>query len=255
MLFTIVCSKYTQFFCNLGSFGYDGNPLIDTPNFAKTTSKGRHIYVYHVNVSPPGFLKYQTLSHVTRIKLLLRNCCRILLMPEFWWSIYFHTPTSKMLPEKHNHMNSCCTSRLLPQLKPGNLLMTKKMQKINSAFFFSFTLGHLKWMVLRQFHNNAVLTPVFAWDEILLLRGAPVTVFISNITLFWTIHNYQSGQITGSGTVPNLVQVSRIWYIQSHNASDRPKLFQISNWQIKEEFQSLLKVFTRISFYVLKIIV
>ena len=65
----------------------------------------------------------------------------------------------------------------------------------------------------------------------------------------------QSRQITRSGTVPNLVQVYRIRYIQSHNASDRPKLFQISNWQIKEEFRILLKVFTRISFYTLKIIV
>ena len=58
----------------------------------------------------------------------------------------------------------------------------------------------------------------------------------------------QSGQITGSGTVPNLVQVYRIRYIQSHNASDRPKVFQISNWQIKEKFQILMKGFTRILF-------
>ena len=65
----------------------------------------------------------------------------------------------------------------------------------------------------------------------------------------------QSGQITGSGTVPNLVQVYRILYIQSHNASDRPKLFQISNWQLKEKFWILLKDFTRILLYALKIIV
>ena len=52
----------------------------------------------------------------------------------------------------------------------------------------------------------------------------------------------QSEQSTGSGTVPNLVQVYRIRYIQSHNASDGPKLFQISNWQIKEKFQILFKV-------------
>ena len=40
--------------------------------------------------------------------------------------------------------------------------------------------------------------------------------------------------------------------IQSHNASDRPKIFQISNWQIKEKFRILMKGFTRILFYPLK---
>ena len=65
----------------------------------------------------------------------------------------------------------------------------------------------------------------------------------------------KSGQITGSGMVPNLVQVYRIRYIQSHNATDRPKLFQISNWWIKEKFRILLKVLTRILFYALKIII
>ena len=34
------------------------------------------------------------------------------------------------------------------------------------------------------------------------------------------------GQITGSGTVPNMVQVSRIRYVQSHNASGKSKVFQ-----------------------------
>ena len=76
--------------------------------------------------------------------------------------------------------------------------------------------------------------------------------FNTSLQLF---HPHQSRQITGSGKVPNQVQVYRIRYIQSHNASDRPKLFQISNWQIKEKFQILLKVFTRISFYALKMIV
>ena len=67
-------------------------------------------------------------------------------------------------------------------------------------------------------------------DSIILRRG----VFFSKIKFLKK--GNQSGQITGSGTVPNLVQVYRIQYIQSHNASDRPKLFQISNWQIKEIF-------------------
>ena len=65
----------------------------------------------------------------------------------------------------------------------------------------------------------------------------------------------QVGQITGSGKVPNLVQVYRIRYIQSHNALDRPKLFQISNWQIKEKFRILLNIFTRILIYGLEITV
>ena len=83
-----------------------------------------------------------------------------------------------------------------------------------------------------------------------------VFAFYNNLTETFQnkfMNQEQSGQITVSGTVPNLVQVYRIRYIQFPNASDRPKLFQISNWQIKEEFRILLKVFTRISFYALKI--
>ena len=95
--------------CNLGSFGYDGNPLIDTPNSAKTTSKGRHIYVYHVNVSPPPRVSdvpntFTCNSNQAPLEKLLQDIVNARIL----WSIYFHTPTSKMLPEKHNHMNSCC---------------------------------------------------------------------------------------------------------------------------------------------------
>ena len=59
---------------------------------------------------------------------------------------------------------------------------------------------------------------------------------------------YQSGQITGSGTVPNMVQVYRIRYIQSHNASGKPKLFQIFNCQITEKCKFLLQVFPEYHF-------
>ena len=52
----------------------------------------------------------------------------------------------------------------------------------------------------------------------------------------------QSGEITGPGRVPNLVQVCRIRYIQSHNESDRPKLFQISNCQITEKYHFVFVV-------------
>ena len=45
VFFTIICSKYTQFF-NLGSFVSDENPRIAKPNFTKktNTSKGKHKY-------------------------------------------------------------------------------------------------------------------------------------------------------------------------------------------------------------------
>ena len=85
------------------------------------------------------------------------------------------------------------------------------------------------------------------------VTSCPFSMWDKVYSILTSLH--QSGQITGSGTVPNLVQVYRIRYIQSHNASDTPKLFQISNWKIKEKFRILLKVFTTISFYALKIIV
>ena len=46
--FTIFCSKYNL--CNLGSFISNENSPITIPNFTKTTPKGGHMYVYHVNV-------------------------------------------------------------------------------------------------------------------------------------------------------------------------------------------------------------
>ena len=53
VLFTIICSKYTQFL-NLGSFVSDENPPIAIPNFVKSTPKGRHKYIYQVSVRTPG---------------------------------------------------------------------------------------------------------------------------------------------------------------------------------------------------------
>ena len=64
---------------------------------------------------------------------------------------------------------------------------------------------------------------------------------------------HQSRQITGSGTVPDMVQVYRIRNIQSHNASGKPKLFLISNCQIRQKYKFLLQVFTIISFCTPKI--
>ena len=44
-------------------------------------------------------------------------------------------------------------------------------------------------------------------------------------------------------TVPNMVKVYRIRYIQSHNASGKLKLFEIFNCQITEKCKFLLQVF------------
>ena len=53
VLFTIFCLKYNQFL-NFGSFVSDENPPIAIPNFEKKKNlKGRHIYVYQVNVRTP----------------------------------------------------------------------------------------------------------------------------------------------------------------------------------------------------------
>ena len=43
-------AQNTPNLCNLGSFISDENSPIAIPNFAKSEPKGRHIYVYHVNV-------------------------------------------------------------------------------------------------------------------------------------------------------------------------------------------------------------
>ena len=55
------------------------------------------------------------------------------------------------------------------------------------------------------------------------------TFQIKFLTVTFDMGHKQSRQITGSSMVLNLVQVYWVGYIQSHNASDRPKLFQISD--------------------------
>ena len=52
VLFTTIIPNIPNL-CNLGSFVSDENPPIAIPNFAKSAPKGRHIYVYHVNVRTP----------------------------------------------------------------------------------------------------------------------------------------------------------------------------------------------------------
>ena len=59
VLFTMICSKYTQFL-NLGPFVSDENPSIAKPNCTKKRQKARNTYVYQVNVRTPTRWKEMT---------------------------------------------------------------------------------------------------------------------------------------------------------------------------------------------------
>ena len=75
MLFTIICSKYTQFI-KICFFHRDESPIAK-PKSAKSAQKSRHIYVYHANVSTPpdfpvikGKMKTDTKSCAQKLSIL-----------------------------------------------------------------------------------------------------------------------------------------------------------------------------------------
>ena len=97
-------------------------------------------------------------------------------------------------------------------------------------------------------YNNYILPNLQSGHPAKLFKFLILNSNYKHIVIFiWNIHIKQSWQITGSSIVPNMVQVYGIRYIQSHSASGKPKLFQISNCQITEKCKFFVANFTRIS--------
>ena len=110
-------------------------------------------------------------------------------------------------------------------------------------------------------HHQILLTRMDGAHNSLFKRYFSNTPCRSNWTQGGTHHNsspiyhQQSGQITGSGTVPNLVQVYLIWCIKSHimHRAD-PNCFKFLTAKLQRNV-ILLRVFTKISFCTPKITV